>query len=101
MRRSTAAKGWRGASSRPGLRPPERSSGIVPYGAGGADLESGIRLRLAASAAAKERRLAALLGGRAPDPAMADAVRTAQVAGSLGLAGIPVDDPAAVAGLRR
>ena len=48
-----------------------------------------IRLRLAASAASKERRLAALLGDRPPDVALGDAVREAQVAGSLGLSGMP------------
>ena len=57
-----------------------------------------IRLRLAASAASKERRLAALLEGRAPDGA---AVRAAQVAGSLALSGIqaPIEEVrAAMAG---
>lgn len=44
-----------------------------------------IRLRLAASAAAKERRLASLLGDRAPE---AEAVREAQAAGSLRLSGL-------------
>ena len=48
-----------------------------------------IRLRLAASAASKERRLASLLGDRPPDAALGDAVREAQVAGSLGLSGMP------------
>jgi Fic/DOC family len=44
-------------------------------------------LRLAASAASKERRLAALLGTRAPEHA---AVREAQVVGSLGLSGVTI-----------
>ena len=60
-----------------------------------------IRLRLAASAASKERRLASLLGGRAPEDALAGVVREAQVAGSLGLSGIPAtaeDVRAAIAG---
>ena len=57
---------------------------IVPYGLEDS-LGSEIRLRLAASAASKERRLAALLGGRAPDD---HAVREAQAAGSLGLSGV-------------
>jgi hypothetical protein len=52
-------------------------------------LPNEIRLRLTASASSKERRLASLLGGRAPAAALADAVREAQVAGSLGLAGLP------------
>ena len=47
-----------------------------------------IRLRLSASASSKERRLASLLGGRAPE-SLAEAVHEAQVAGSLGLAGLP------------
>ena len=53
-------------------------------------MDNGIRLRLAASAASKERRLASLLAGRAPDPAAGEAVREAQVAGSLALSGIAV-----------
>ncbi len=61
------------------------------------DLGNEIRLRLAASAASKERRLASLLGGRALDAASSDAVREAQVAGSLGLSGMP----ATVSGLLR
>jgi len=48
-----------------------------------------IRLRLAASAASKERRLASLLGGRVTEAALGDVVREAQVAGSLGLSGVP------------
>src|SRR5258707_12187803 len=46
-------------------------------------------LRLAPSAAMKEKRLAALLAGRdaAADPALAEALVTAQVRGSLELAG--------------
>jgi hypothetical protein len=47
-----------------------------------------IRLRLAASAASKERRLASLLGDRPPGAALRDAVREAQVAGSLALSGV-------------
>ncbi len=58
-----------------------------------------IRLRLAASAASKERRLASLLGGRPPDAALNDAVREAQVAGSLGLSGIPATVEDARAGI--
>jgi Fic/DOC family protein len=60
-----------------------------------------MRLRLTASAASKERRLAELLGGCLPDAALGQAVREAQVVGSLGLSGIPatVDDVrAAIAG---
>lgn len=57
-----------------------------------------IRLRLAASAASKEKRLAALLGGGVPDAALRDVVRQAQVAGSLALSGMPAAD---VAGLLR
>lgn len=62
---------------------------------------SEIRLRLAASAAAKERRLQSLLGG-APIPGRAiDAVRVAQAEGSLALAGVdPADEGARVALLR-
>lgn len=56
-----------------------------------------IRLRLAASAASKEKRLAALLAGRA-DIVLGDAVRQAQVAGSLALSGRPLTD---VTGLMR
>jgi len=56
-------------------------------------------LRLGPSAAAKEKRLAALLDGRDPaDLGLAEAVREAQVAGSLELAGEP---PSAAPGLRR
>lgn len=45
-------------------------------------------IRLTASAALKERRLATLLGGRDPgDPLVADAIADAQVLGSLELAG--------------
>ena len=62
-------------------------------------------LRLAPSAAMKERRLAALLAGRDPaaDPALAEALVTAQVRGSLelaGKAGTPEEADAAAA-LRR
>jgi hypothetical protein len=45
-------------------------------------------LRLGASAAVKEKRLAALLAGRAVDPALESVVRAAQVRGSLELAGL-------------
>ena len=46
-------------------------------------------LRLAPSAAVKEKRLAALLEGRGDEsPRLSDAVRRAQAAGSLGLSGI-------------
>ena len=62
---------------------------MYPTGWSG-DLGNEIRLRLAASAASKERRLASLLGGRAPEAAMGEAVREAQVVGSLGLSGIAV-----------
>ena len=51
-----------------------------------------IRLRLAASAASKERRLSEALGGRAPDAALGEAVRRAQAAGSLALSGMPGAD---------
>ena len=48
-------------------------------------------LRLAPSAALKEKRLAALLGGREPDgPALREAVEDARLLGSLELAGVPV-----------
>lgn len=60
-----------------------------------------IRLRLAASAASKERRLAALLAGREPGASSGEAVRIAQAAGSLGLAGLSTTDEdvrAAIAG---
>src|SRR5258708_3342264 len=62
-------------------------------------------LRLAPSAAMKEKRLAALLAGRdaAADPALAEALVTAQVRGSLelaGKAGTPEEADAAAA-LRR
>ena len=47
-------------------------------------------LKLATSAAVKEKRLASLLGGRsAQDPALLSAVIAAQVRGSLDLAGTP------------
>ena len=50
-------------------------------------------LRLAPSRALKEKRLAALLGGRDErDAALAEAVRGAQVAGSLALSGCPAAD---------
>ena len=52
-------------------------------------------MRIGASAAAKEKRLAALLAERPPSPAALEAVRAAQVAGSLALSGIPPDDRAA------
>ncbi len=57
------------------------------------NLPNEIRLRLAASAASKERRLASLLAARARDDsgALADAVREAQATGSLGLAGMTPD----------
>ena len=61
---------------------------MYPTGWSG-DLGNEIRLRLAASAASKERRLASLLVGREPDAVSSDAVRDAQVAGSLGLSGMP------------
>jgi hypothetical protein len=54
-----------------------------------------IRLRLSASAASKERRLAAALGARAPE-AFGSAVRRAQAAGSLALSGLPEADVAAL-----
>ena len=85
---------------------------MYPTGWSG-NLGNEIRLRLAASAASKERRLASLLDGRAPDPALGEAVREAQVTGSLGLSGLPatVEDvragvagreaPSAVSGLLR
>jgi hypothetical protein len=62
-------------------------------------------LRLAPSAAMKEKRLAALLAGRdaAADPALAEALVSAQVRGSLelaGKAGTP-EETAAAAALRR
>jgi Fic/DOC family len=61
-------------------------------------------LKLAPSAAMKERRLAALLAGRdAADPALAEALVSAQVRGSLelaGKAGTP-DEADAAAALRR
>ena len=62
-------------------------------------------LRLAPSAAMKEKRLAALLAGRdaAADPALAEALVSAQVRGSLelaGKAGMPEEAEAAAA-LRR
>ena len=60
----------------------------------------GTRLRLTASAAAKERRLEALLAGRA-EPVSLDAVRAAQVDGSLALAGLGPEAPLARAGLLR
>jgi len=47
-------------------------------------------LRLAPSAAAREKRLAALLEGRPPGPALQEAVEDAQLLGSLELAGLPV-----------
>lgn len=53
-----------------------------------------IRLRLAASAASKERRLAAALGDRVPDAALGEAVRRAQAEGSLALSGLPDADVA-------
>jgi hypothetical protein len=55
---------------------------------------SGVRLRLGASAASKEKRLAALLAARPGAQPTLDGVRAAQVAGSLALSGIPADDPA-------
>ncbi len=48
-----------------------------------------VRLRLAASAASKERRLAAALGARAPGADLAEAVRREQAAGSHALSGLP------------
>ena len=53
-----------------------------------------VRLRLAASAASKERRLSAVLGGRPPGAALDQAVRAAQAEGSLSLAGLPPGDVA-------
>jgi Fic/DOC family len=48
-------------------------------------------IRLGPSAAAKEKRLASLLGGRsAGDPALAEAVEDASLLGSLELAGLPI-----------
>jgi hypothetical protein len=49
---------------------------------------SEFRLRLAASASAREKRLAALLGDR-PEAPLREAVRRAQAEGSLALAGLP------------
>jgi hypothetical protein len=57
-------------------------------------LPNEIRLRLAASAASKERRLESLLAGRAPD-ALSAAVRDAQAAGSAALAGVSGEEPTA------
>ena len=78
-------------------------------------MEHSPRLRLAPSAALKEKRLAALMAGRAPgQPLLAAALREAQLIGSLELAGQPAtleevraavrgDEvaPAAVRGLAR
>ena len=48
-------------------------------------------MRVAPSAALKERRLASLLQGRTPqDPLLVEAVEDAQLLGSLELAGLPV-----------
>lgn len=61
-------------------------------------------LRLAPSAAVKEKRLAALLAGREPaDAALEAALVTAQVRGSLDLAGLAgtAEEPEMEAGLRR
>jgi len=55
-----------------------------------------IRLRLAASAASKEKRLAGLLDGRAPEAVLGEAVRQAQVAGSLALSGLSAADAGAL-----
>jgi Fic family protein len=51
-----------------------------------------VRLRLAASAASKERRLSTLLGGRPPGAPLEQAVRIAQAEGSLALSGLPPGD---------
>ena len=60
-------------------------------------------LRLAPSAAVKEKRLAALLAGREPDPALEAALLAAQVRGSLDLAGLAgtAEEAEMEAGLRR
>jgi hypothetical protein len=55
-----------------------------------------VRLRLAASAASKERRLAAALGARGPDAALGEAVRHAQAVGSLALSGMSATGVAAL-----
>ena len=58
-------------------------------------------LRLAPSRALKEKRLAALLGGRSErEPALREALQDAQVAGSLALSGFDVT-PADVSAARR
>ena len=67
---------------------------LYPTG-GGALLGSEIRLRLAASAAAKEKRLAALVAARPAGGTSMKGVRSAQLAGSLALSGIGASDPAA------
>src|SRR5687767_3865959 len=51
-----------------------------------------VRLRLAASAASLERRLAALVGEGAPPASLLEAVRVAQAEGSLALSGLPPGD---------
>lgn len=53
-----------------------------------------VRLRLAASAASKERRLAALVAGGAPEASLVGAVRRAQAEGSASLSGLPPGDAA-------
>ena len=63
-------------------------------------MENGIRLRLTAPVAAKERRLEALLAARGGGPPPMEAVLAAQVEGSLALSGLS-DSSAARAALSR
>ena len=55
-----------------------------------------VRLRLAASAASKERRLAALVAAGASERALLDAARRAQAEGSAALSGLPPGEETAL-----